>query len=332
MESFLKRHFKNQPLKIEKLRGDGGHRIYRRILDGQGQSYIFMNSGPQDQSLKDFISIHQKLSKAHCHVPQIFQIDFEKGFLLMEDLGEQMLETLQQDSGFEQSRSFYFQALDELIKLQHISCQKTDLIFDKDFFAKEFEVAVLRLETWLENKIPNIQKRLAPLQTSAKQEMNQVIVQMENMPSLYCHRDFHSRNLMVLDQKIYLLDFQDGGQGPWVYDFTSLVYDSYVELNPDQRMELSKYYLEHLPTSFKTSLKDKDSFQKSVHILFLQRGLKACGCFASFDTENNKKEHLKYLAPTFKNLISTSQDLKFKTLENYFKELHILFESQKEHF
>ena len=127
---------------------------------------------------------------------------------------------------------------------------------------------------------------------------------------------------MLYKEGIYLLDFQDAGAGPWAYDLTSLVYDSYVSLTDLQKKDLIQYYLQ------KSQVKNLSLSQAQflVELQFLQRGLKACGCFAGFYNLNQKATHLKYIKPTLENLIKVAQNQNYKNIAIYLKDLKNLLQ------
>ena len=315
MESFLKEYFPHSKIQTEKLPGDGGHRSYLRVKSSEKKTYILMLSGEKDESLKHFLSVHKKLDKAGCRVPEVFHQNLEKGFLLMEDLKDQTLENLHLERHFQFSEKFYKQSIKQLIKLQSaIPKGEQDTVFDKQFFLEEVDMSIHHLEKIISNSAA-----LKNLRADFKKQMTDVISQLINTDYFYCHRDFHSRNMMVLGDDLCLLDFQDAGMGPQVYDLTSLVYDSYIELSETERKNLVDFYFENAYSSLQMNLKTSSDLYTLVELQFLQRGLKACGCFAKFFNENNKKTHLKYISSTFHHLLEVSKKHEFSNLNNYFE-------------
>lgn len=312
MKTFLKQCFPKEELQIEKLSGDGGHRCYHRIHKKNGSSYILMFSGEKDKSLQDFLLIHKQLKKAGCLLPETFQQDWEKGFLLLEDLGDLSLEQLHLQKGWAHSKAFYQKALEQMLALQKITLK--DKKFDKAFFLKELDFSFFHLE-----KILNHPLKLHQKKALAFKELKDILCKIDQAPFAYCHRDFHSKNMMVFKKDLYLLDFQDAGQGPFLYDLVSLLYDSYVFLEEQQKEELIKFYFIKSSTTFKTYCKNENFFYHLLQLQFLQRGLKACACFASFYNEKQKKTHLPYLVPTFKNLIKLAKMHSYLGLQNYFE-------------
>jgi aminoglycoside/choline kinase family phosphotransferase len=94
-------------------------------------------------------------------------------------------------------------------------------------------------------------------------------------PRVFCHRDYHSRNIMVCgDGELALVDIQDARWGPDTYDLASLLCDAYVDLGDHEIEELSALYWQHLPGS-----PDVAALQERFDVVSAQRMLKALGTF-----------------------------------------------------
>lgn len=314
MDAFLKQCFPKKEIQIEKLSGDGGHRHYIRVKQAGDLSYILMLSGKKDESLRHFLSIHKRLNQAQCLVPKTFQQDWEEGFLLLEDLGDISLEQLHIQKGWIHSQTFYEQAVEQMLAMQKgVQPHDEDNLFDKNFFLKEIDFSFFHLQAILENPIELEQK-----QNSALKDLQDILLQIDQAPFSYCHRDFHSKNMMIFKNQLYLLDFQDAGKGPFLYDLTSLLYDSYVPLTENQKQELIKKYFDKAPSIFKQNGQTEKDFFSLIQLQFLQRGLKACACFASFYTKNQKKTHLQYITPTLQQLLKVAKTYSYSGLQDYF--------------
>ncbi|MCY4321065.1 MAG: phosphotransferase [Bdellovibrionaceae bacterium] len=314
MQNFLKNYFLDlKDLKTISLKGDGGHRSYKRLIKGN-KTFILMSCGLKDPSLKLFVDIQKRL-KSYVLVPRIFQLDFEKGFLLLEDLGDKNLEHVFLKGNKSLQFSFYKKALKQLINLQdQIHLFEQDPLFDVHFFLNEIERALYDIEKYFYDVL-NQRSFSKELLKNFKTEMQELLSHFKMEDLVYCHRDFHSRNLMIKDNKVVMIDFQDAGKGPWYYDLSSLLYDSYVFL--ENKEELARFYFENLSLSLKTKAQSLTRVQWMVKLQFLQRGFKACGRFCAFKTEDNKDTHLKYLKPTFHLLKQTAKDMKYRGICDY---------------
>ena len=314
MQRFLNSYFSSlKDLKIEKLKGDGGHRSYFRLIKSD-RIFILMACGPKDSSLEFFIKIQQRL-KNFVQVPQIFHYDLKSGYLILEDLGDETLEAVFFQKDENRKRFFYEQALKQLLQLQtQVKAKADDLLFDKNFFLNEIEQAVFDLETYLKNFL-NIKYIDQKLSADFKKEINEILSGFKAEDYVYCHRDYHSRNLMLKSDKVFMIDFQDAGQGPFFYDLSSLLYDSYVSL--EDKPSLLEFYFKSATPFLKKKIKSLDYLEKMTKLQFLQRGFKACGRFSAFKNENNKDSHLKYLSPSLQLLKETAREFSYEGIYNY---------------
>ena len=109
---------------------------------------------------------------------------------------------------------------------------------------------------------------------------------------MLCHRDYHSRNLMLHDGSLYIIDFQDARMGPDTYDLASLLRDSYVDIADRELDELIAYFL-----ALK-GLTDAAEFRRRFDLMSLQRNLKALGTFGYQTTTRRNPVYIQYIPRT----------------------------------
>src|SRR5690606_34201069 len=123
------------------------------------------------------------------------------------------------------------------------------------------------------------------LSSSVSKELDQAFSQLAETlaaePKVVCHRDLHSRNVMLKLGRTYIIDFQDARLGPRQYDLVSLLYDSYVDLNHEMQSLLLDYYISQLPEETQKTC-ESEHFSHILSLQVIQRCFKACGSFASF--------------------------------------------------
>ena len=124
-------------------------------------------------------------------------------------------------------------------------------------------------------------------------------------PRVLCHRDFHSRNLLVQNGRLRLVDFQDARLGPPAYDLVSLLRDSYAVLPERFRERLFLAFVEMR----RDSLPDTARFRRDFDVVALQRNLKAIGTFAYQAVVRKKDHYLPYIPPTWDYVFETLQKL-----------------------
>ncbi len=327
--SFIEKetHLSFQTLTLQKLAGDASSRLYWRISHKK-KSWILLETEPFIDAKDSFpyINIQKHLSQHQIHVPQIYALAPSLGILLIEDFGDNSLEKVAQNLPAKQYAKYYFLALDELCKI-HLEASKSNpqcLAFELAF---DTEKLLWELNFMKENLI---QRHLhttlsSPEEQTLQQGFLQLCKYLDAQPRYFTHRDYHSRNLMIQDEKIGVLDFQDARMGPCQYDLASLIKDSYVQLPQELQEELLKYYLfqKNKQEGKKTDVKE---FQKTFNWMCVQRNLKAMGTFAYLHVEKEKSGYLCYLKPTWnyarENLEKFSEFKELlKILSNCFKDL-----------
>ena len=116
---------------------------------------------------------------------------------------------------------------------------------------------------------------------------------MSNEKRVLCHRDYHSRNLMLHDGSLYIIDFQDARMGPDTYDLVSLLRDSYVDLTPQQVDELIAFFL-----ALNGQSTHDEEFRRRFDLMAVQRNLKALGTFGYMTTSRNNTVYIQYIPRT----------------------------------
>jgi len=298
--TFLETFLNTNNFTTQKLAGDVSVREYFRI-NSQEKSYVLMQAEPQ--SLHSFLDTAQFFQELTISVPHIFKVSENLGLILMEDGGDLLLESLANKS-LEKALPYYKKAISELVILQtkgsnsKKTCQARTIKFSSEKFLKE----LFFTEENLFQKYLNLDYN----QNELRQEFKTLSKNISDIPYCLTHRDFHSRNILVNQGTIIILDFQDARLGPYQYDVCSLLRDAYVLFSEQSQNELLDYYFEcHKKEN--SSLK-KDSFLQYYDDVSLQRSLKACGTFAGVWNRTKDDFYLKYL--------STSLTYIRKILEN----------------
>ncbi|MDB5038316.1 MAG: putative Phosphotransferase [Bacteriovoracaceae bacterium] len=307
--------------KIDWLPGDASNRFYGRVhLEKKTLMLMVMNApeafkseeitGALNSKVKElpFVSIGRILEKENVRVPHIYYVASDAEFLLSEDLGDELLYLRRQKEG---ATGWYERALDELAKVQKI---------DRAITPHRF---TLELLTWEAEHFVEyaILKRGKKVSDSALKEIRaccaRLVEKMVNADYVLVHRDFHSKNLLILDdeKKIGVIDFQDALMGPPTYDLASLLRDSYVRLEDHEEENLIRY--------FETISKQKVD-RELYFMTSLQRNLKAVGRFYYILMVKGRDTHIPFVRPSLQRIFKTLKQLKeLKTLallEGLFRE------------
>jgi len=267
---------------LEKLAGDASGKEYSRMkFDNSGDTAIMLNThAPFDAEHDDWLYMRSYLKECGITVPEVHLMEPSHGLLYLEDCGDDLMQYHASGAEKGELTAMYKKALDILILMQtegtrrlnaHNPAQKRK--FDADKYTQELNhAAEWYILGYLSKKLtPNNQDKLNNF-------FHRLIAPILEIPMVFTHRDYHSRNIMIKGDKFYVIDFQDARLGPPHYDVASLLFDSYINLGNDVRNELAAYYKEKAE---KTSLAGPitSRFESNLRRMALQRNIKALGTF-----------------------------------------------------
>lgn len=279
---------------ISMVAGDASFRRYYRVKHRE-VSYIVMDAPPEHEDCLPFVQIASTWITFGVRVPRILAQDLQQGFLLLEDFGDRQLCSGLTEQGVDH---LYSQAMSELHRIQTLPVKNLPL-YDPALLARE--MSLFRdwfLASWLEIDLTETEKNSldkveALLINSAQQQPQKVV-----------HRDYHSRNLMLLaDNHIGVIDFQDAVVGAVTYDLVSLLRDSYVYWpEPKVKSWVKQFYIAS-PWQAELSLEE---FQRGFDWIGMQRQLKVCGIFVRLCQRDGKAAYLQDIPLTFRYLMHSA--------------------------
>lgn len=266
----------------EPASSDASFRRYFRVKASAGQ-FIVMDAPPEKENIEPFIRIAGLLMHSHVHVPTIFQQNLTDGFLLLEDFGSQcFLDQLNAHNVTE----LYQSAFDMLFKMQsNTAIQNCGLPgYNESLLQRELSI----FEDWFLNHTLDIQ-----IPSSIWESVRTLFITSAlEQPVTFVHRDYHSRNLMVLnDDSPGVIDFQDAVIGPITYDLVSLLRDCYIAW-PNHQVELwmNQYYDRLLQAELIAC--NPARFKRWFDLMGMQRHLKAIGIFSRLHLRDGKSSYL----------------------------------------
>ncbi len=294
---------------LTSLAGDASFRRYYR-LQSEGVSYVVMDAPPPAESIQPFLLVAKTLMKADLHVPIIFAVEPDQGFILLEDLGDQVflktLTTMNADK-------LYKLAMDAIHQLQRCSISTPPLpAFNQ--IHMQGELALFR--DWFLGAYLGLELNQEECDL-LDHTFTDLIAQLTNQQQVFIHRDYHSRNLMVLEHahhiELGIIDFQDAMSGPCTYDLVSLLKDCYVQWPREQILTWLSYFYEKMPAPSRGTL---SAFCRDFDLTGLQRHLKVLGIFCRLSLRDHKHVYLNDLPLTLHYVMDC--------LENY-TELHAFY-------
>ncbi|MBX3708169.1 MAG: phosphotransferase [Gammaproteobacteria bacterium] len=284
---------------LQPMVGDASLRCYFRV-EVHGTSFVVMDAPPLHENCHSYIAISKALKNIGLHVPEVIVAELEQGFLLITDLGNAtFLNTL----NTENADKLYGLALDALAVLQGCRMVEGYIIppFTADFMWKE----------WAWHKEWFLGKLLGLLPLSAEKDLDHcyehIVESAVSQPQVFMHRDYHSANLMVLPQdKVGILDFQDAFIGPVTYDLVSLLRDAYINWPQEQVRQWAINYWQKLH-GLGVLTTTHQEFLRWFDLMGVQRQLKALLTFARKHVRDHQSHYLHHIPRTLEYLISVSQ-------------------------
>ncbi|MCA1325225.1 aminoglycoside phosphotransferase family protein [Herbaspirillum sp. alder98] len=291
------------PVDLSTLRpasADASFRRYFRVDTVAGGSVIAMDAPPPQEDVRPFIQVAGVFGATGVTVPKILAQDVEQGFLLLSDLGSTTyLHQLNGDS----AHRLYMDAIDALVLLQAQS--KPDALpeYDRALLSRELEL----FREWYIGK--HLGVTLSDEQNAVlTKAFDAILANNLAQPPVYVHRDYHSRNLMVLPSgNPGILDFQDAVYGPITYDLVSLLRDAYIQWDEELVLDWAIRYWEKARRAGLPVAPDIDGFYRDFEWMGLQRHLKVLGIFARLYHRDGKDGYLKDMPLVMEYTLKTAR-------------------------
>ncbi|HEX7815774.1 aminoglycoside phosphotransferase family protein [Dyella sp.] len=282
-------------LELAPASADASFRSYWRAVTGPAHSsWIIMDSPPAQEDPRPWLDIGARLAAAGLHVPAVHAHDVEQGLLLIEDLGSHLYLPALNDETVEQ---LYGDAMDSLLRMQmHVDVAGMQT-YDQAFLRRELDI----MPEWF------LGRHLGVTLTTAEREVlgqafEVLLHSAQEQPLSFVHRDFHSRNLLIVDQggNPGIIDFQGALIGPITYDLASLLRDCYITWDRE-RVEgwVENYRMRLREARLIDDTVDTDRFQRWFDLIGLQRHIKVLGLFCRLWYRDGKRGYLDDLPRVF---------------------------------
>jgi aminoglycoside/choline kinase family phosphotransferase len=288
---------------VEKMHGDASYRTYYRLSLEDGRTFIVMRMPEGKASVSEevtnfngthrelpYINVSNYLERQGLPVPKILLYSGDDHIMILDDLGDRLMSREVENAGRQKLVDWYRKAIDLLVRMQ----SGTEGGGEQDCvaFARSFDTYLLGwefrhfLEFGIEARVgsPIDEDDLKTFETTT----GEISSRIAELPYGFTHRDFQSRNLIVNDGKLFMIDFQDALMGPHVYDLVALTRDSYVKLHDDLVEELVAYYSSQVD-------RDREAVRLEYDLVTVQRKLKDAGRFVYIDRVKGNPNFLKYI-------------------------------------
>jgi aminoglycoside/choline kinase family phosphotransferase len=284
--------------RVVPLTGDASDRRYFRVhLPAEPSQVLAVHPGPIAFEALPFVNVARLLSAMPVPVPAVLGHSDSLGIIALQDLGDVTLQAHLGAASPAEHEALYRQAIALIATLQRrgaelaspsyipygIAFDVEKLTWELEFFTRHF------LEAYRGARID------ADQHTELAAEYASIAGELSAEPRVLCHRDYHSRNLMLHHGSLHIIDFQDARMGPDTYDLVSLLRDSYVDFTEAQIEQHIAFFL--ALRGHDTAVEEHE-FRRRFDLMALQRNLKALGTFGFMATAKNNTVYIQYIPRT----------------------------------
>jgi aminoglycoside/choline kinase family phosphotransferase len=230
-------------------------------------------------------------------VPRILAHSNALGVIALEDLGDVTLQAHLGAASPAEHKALYRQAVSLIEALQRRGATMASPHYPPYAIAFDVDKLTWELDFFLKNFLEGYRGITLPAATrdALRAEFATIVEELAAERRVLCHRDYHSRNLMLHESRLYIIDFQDARMGPDTYDLVSLLRDSYVDLPEQTVSELLAYFL-----ALKGTTGAEREFRQRFDVMALQRNLKALGTFGYQTTARRNPVYIQYIPRTLR--------------------------------
>jgi N-acetylmuramate 1-kinase len=281
-------------VEVAPLSGDASTRRYFRLREGERTHVLALYPEPFVLEELSFVSVHGLIDSWGLPVPAIVEADGARGILVLEDLGDLTLQEVLKDAPAARWEELYREALDHLALLQREAARGPQrapcfqIAFDIEKLSWELHYFLKHFVEGLRGADLSVEDRAI-----VSEGFHGLAAEIASWPRALCHRDFHSRNLMLHRERLYWIDFQDARMGPVTYDLASVLRDAYVDVPEELVATLAEEFRQKAAPG-----ESREVFLRRFELMCVQRNLKALGTFGYMATVRGNEVYLPYIPRT----------------------------------
>ncbi|UCE32789.1 MAG: phosphotransferase [Burkholderiales bacterium] len=282
--------FELAPDSLRPASNDASFRRYFRVDTGlDAGTLIVMDAPPEHEDCRPFVHAARVLAAAGVSVPEVLHADLASGFLLLSDFGHTTYLSVLDTGDPDAAQPLYRDAIAALVRMQVHRGQRLLAPYDRGLLRRELDL----YPDWYLARHKGVELRPSERDT-IEAAFELLLANNLAQPRVIVHRDYHSRNLMVLNgaRNPGLLDFQDAVHGPITYDLVSLLRDAYLRWPEAQGIDWAARYWEQARAAGLPVEADFGRFYRDFEWMGLQRHLKVLGIFARLNYRDGKPAYL----------------------------------------
>lgn len=283
------------------LTGDASDRRYFRVrLDGDGSIVLAVHAGAIAFETMAFANVAELLRRMEIRAPKILGHSNELGIVALEDLGDVTLQAHLGTGSVTGHAALYREAVALIHQLQQRGREQASPSYVPYTLAFDVEKLTWELDFFATHFLGGYRGvTLTPPEREALSgEWSAIASELAAEPRVLCHRDYHSRNLMLHRGRLYMIDFQDARMGPDTYDLVSLLRDSYVDVTEAEIDALIAHFLAL------GGVGDAAEFRRRFDLMAVQRNIKALGTFGFQSSARGNPAYIQYMPRTLHSVRS----------------------------
>lgn len=291
--------------RLEKIHAEASRRSFYRVRCGRRTRVAMVYPEPAPEETARFCALQALYHRCGLRVPEVEAV-LGGQVVLQEDLGDRLLQQAWRDASARLRRRLLAQCLEILERLAAVPPSLAPVRLDAA--RRKWE-----MDFFLAHFLPRYPRPAAGAGALRRQLYR--LVDVLEPEAVFAHRDFHSRNLLLLNGELALVDFQDSLLAPRFYDLVSLAYDSYLDLGRERAALFPGL-----------AAAGADRGLRQLRLTALQRNIKALGTFAFQAFERRHRVYLRYIPRTVRHVrehLAVLQDPRFNEIAKYFLQLEI---------
>ena len=310
---------------LKKIKGDASFRSFFRKKNQNYNSIIVFTKKDKLKNLIVYDAINKILNKNKILAPNLYKENYSKNFIEIQDFGDVSISRILKNKN--KNKLFYYKKIIKLLgKIQLIKNRSIKNFKKKKYLIPKYEKKILIKEAnlfcdWY------VKKELSKRESKTfiiiyKKIIKRLTLSLKLKDNIFVHRDFHISNLMLVNNRIGVLDSQDALIGNKAYDLASLIDDVRLKTSKSLKRKIYNLYIKNIKKS------EKNNIRNDFEILSILRNLKIIGIFNRLSLRDGKKEYLKFI-PYAWQLISMrlnennkSQDLKDLLKKKFKKKMY----------
>ena len=283
---------------LKKIKGDASFRNFFRKKEYQFSSIIVYAKKEKFKNLLVYDAINKILNNQKILAPRLYSENYSENYIEIQDFGNQTIFDVLKKKKKKNIFILFKKIIKLLHQIQSIKVKKIKNFKNKDYKIPLYHKKILMKEAnlfcdwYLKKSYLNTSKE--KFSKDFKKIIKKLLSNLTLKNNVFVHRDFHVSNLMLVNNRIGVIDSQDALIGNKAYDLASLIDDVRFKTSKSLKRKIFDFYLK------KQSKLQISKFKNDFEIISVLRNLKIIGIFTRLALRDRKKKYLKLIPYTWK--------------------------------